>query len=125
MNIINAKQKLFADYYIQTGNAVESAIKAGYSVNYANAQSYRLLDIVGDYIKEKNKALESHTIADMQEVKEFWTNALRDDEIEFKDRLKASEFIAKTNGAFIDKLEHSGNINSDVEINIGVDALDD
>ena len=122
---MNAKQKLFADYYIQTGNAVESAIKAGYSVNYANAQSYRLLDIVGDYIKEKNKALESHTIADMQEVKEFWTNALRDDEIEFKDRLRASEFIAKTNGAFIDKLEHSGNINSDVEINIGVDALDD
>lgn len=122
---MNAKQKLFADYYIQTGNAVESAIKAGYSVNYANAQSYRLLDIVGDYIKEKNKALESHTIADMQEVKEFWTNALRDDEIEFKDRLKASEFIAKTNGAFIDKLEHSGNINSDIEINIGVDTFDD
>lgn len=122
---MNAKQKLFADYYIQTGNAVESAIKAGYSVNYANAQSYRLLDIVGDYIKEKNKALESHKIANMEEVKEFWTNMLRNEESDSKDRLKASEFIAKTNGAFIDKLEHSGNINSDVEINIGVDALDD
>jgi phage terminase small subunit len=122
---VNAKQKLFADYYIQTGNAVESAIKAGYSVNYANAQSYKLLDIVGDYIKEQNKALESHRIAGMKEVKEFWTNLLRNNEVEPKDRLKASEFIAKTNGAFIDKIEHSGSINNEVEIIIGAENIED
>jgi phage terminase small subunit len=122
---MNAKQKLFADYYIQTGNAVESAIKAGYSVNYANAQSYKLLDIVGDYIKEQNKALESNRIADMKEVKEFWTDILRNNDVEFKDRLKASEFIAKTNGAFIDKIEHSGSINNEVEIIIGAENIED
>ncbi len=28
---LTPKQKAFADYYIQTGNATEAAIKAGYS----------------------------------------------------------------------------------------------
>lgn len=115
---MNAKQTLFADYYIQSGNAVESAIKAGYSVNYANSQSYRLLDIVGDYIKDKGKALESHRIASMEEVKEFWSNTIRDNELDLKDRLKASELIAKTNGAFIDKIQHSGSIDNQVIINV-------
>lgn len=124
---LTPKQKAFADYYIQLGNATQAAIKAGYSEKTANriaSENLSKLDIQ-KYIKERNKALESRTIADMKEVKEFWTNMLRDSEIEPKDRLKASEFIAKTNGAFIDKLEHSGNINSDIEINIGVDAFDD
>ena len=33
---INARQKKFAEYYAQSGNSVQSAIKAGYSDNYAN-----------------------------------------------------------------------------------------
>ena len=34
---------------------------------------------------------------------------------DLKDRLKASELIAKTNGAFIDRVEQSGSINLKVE----------
>jgi phage terminase small subunit len=30
--------------------------------------------------------------------------------VEPRDRLKASEYIAKTNGAFLDKVEHSGSV---------------
>ncbi len=37
---LNIKQQAFADYYIELGNAVEAAVKAGYSKNYANSQSY-------------------------------------------------------------------------------------
>jgi phage terminase small subunit len=44
----------------------------------------------------------------MEEVKQFWTNTMRNREVEFKDRLKASEYIAKTNAAFIDRQEISG-----------------
>ena len=54
------------------------------------------LVILHHYLKERNKELESQKIADMREVKEFWTNTLRDEENEIKDRLKASEYIAKT-----------------------------
>ena len=112
---MNVRQKLFADYYIQSGNALESALKAGYSKTYANAQSYKLLEIVGDYIKEQNKAIQNDRIADMVEVKEFWTNLLRDNESDPKDRLKASELIGKTNGAFIDKVEQSGHVGIKIE----------
>ena len=46
----------------------------------------------------------------MQEVKEFWSELMRDEETDKRDRLKASEYIAKTNGAFLDKVEHSGEV---------------
>src|SRR5699024_11726108 len=70
------------------------------------------------YIEERNKEIESKRIANMKEVKQFWTEILRNDMYETKDRLKASEFIAKTNGAFLDKVqadvEHLGQVKHDV-----------
>lgn len=113
---LTAKQQSFADHYIITGNASESARKAGYSNTYATTHVYKLLENarVKQYIEKRNEELESELVADMKEVKQFWTSMLRNDLAEHKDRLKASEFIAKTNGAFIDKQEthnkHSGEI---------------
>ena len=109
---LTPKQRAFADFYIETGNATEAAIQAGYSKKTARSIGQENLtkpDIL-KYIKERNKQLESKRIANMKEVKEFWTATLRNTEVEYKDRLKASEFIAKTNGAFLDKVEHSGNV---------------
>ena len=34
---MTARQKKFAEYYAQSGNTVQSAIKAGYSEKYAKA----------------------------------------------------------------------------------------
>ena len=115
---ITAKQKMFADEYIKTGNAKQSYISAGYSArgNAAEAAASRLLRNVKvrDYIRQRNKELDRDTIADMQEVKEFWTNILRNKAADSKDRLKASELIAKTNGAFLDRIENSGIIKIDI-----------
>lgn len=101
--------------YIKTGNAKQSYIQAGYKArdNAAEANASRLLrnDKVRIYLDERNKLLESDKVADMKEVKEFWSNLIRNGEAEYKDRLKASEYIAKTNGAFLDKVEHSGELN--------------
>ena len=117
---LKEKQKKFADYFIKTGNAYRSAVKAGYSENYAKGNVVKLLDNVSvkEYIEERNKLLESERIADMKEVKEFWTNTMRSDEAERKDRLKASEMIAKTNAAFVDKVEHSGEQELNINFNI-------
>lgn len=41
---LTPKKLAFADYYIELGNAVDATIKAGYSKNYANTQSYKLLE---------------------------------------------------------------------------------
>ena len=117
------KQKAFADYYIATGNATESAIKAGYSKKTATVIGHENLrkPYIADYIRERNAAIANDRIATMTEVKEFWTNTLRDEEVDRKDRLKASEYISKVNGAFLDKIEHSGSVNADITITIDGD----
>lgn len=101
---LTAKQKKFADYYVNLGDATKAAIKAGYSKKTARfiASENLTKPNIRQYVDQINAKLESERIADMREVKEFWTTMLRDKIQETKDRLKASEFIAKTNGAFQD-----------------------
>lgn len=123
MSGLNERQRRFADEYIICGVAETAALRAGYSEKYARAQSHKLLANVGisEYLEERNKVLESDKIATMIEVKEFWTNTMRDSESDLKDKLKASEYIAKTNGAFIDKQDTT--VNGGVSIK--VEWLDD
>jgi phage terminase small subunit len=117
---LKAKQKKFADYYIASGNATEAAIKAGYSPKYAGQNADKLLKNTNimEYIKERNKQLEKPMIANMSEVKEFWTDILRDKEAEVKDRLKASEYIAKTNAAFIEKQQITGEMTQNIQTDL-------
>ena len=73
MSKLNDRQRAFADYYIESLNAFESAIKAGYSENYAKSRSYELLENVGikAYIDERMKEIESNRIAKAEEVLAF------------------------------------------------------
>jgi phage terminase small subunit len=104
---LTEKQQRFVDYYLASGNAEEAATKAGYN---ARGNTTKLLQntTIQKAIKERNKVLESARIANMEEVKELWTNILRNNGMDVKDRLKASEYIAKTNGAFIEKQHITG-----------------
>jgi phage terminase small subunit len=104
---LTAKQQAFVDYYLTSGNAEEAARKAGYN---ARGNTTKLLQstTIQNAIKERNKLIESDRIASMEEVKRFWSETLRDEEMDPKHRLKASEYIAKTNAAFIEKQEISG-----------------
>lgn len=112
MNNLNIKQKRFADNYLITGNAKESYILAGYKAEGSSCEvnSSRLLRNakVANYIKWRNEQLDSKYIADLEEIKRFWTEIMRDTDTELKDRLKASEYIARTAGAFLDKRETKG-----------------
>lgn len=81
---LTAKQRLFADEYIKSGNATQSAIKAGYNVKNARvigAQNLSKLNIKA-YIDAKMAEIESHKIADAKEVLEFYTRVLRKEETE-------------------------------------------
>ena len=115
---LTPKQEKFVDYYIETGNATEAAIRAGYSQKTARSVGAENLTkpYIKEYIEKRNKELEDTRIADMKEVKQFWTTILRDGFVEPKDRLKASEYLAKTNGAFLDKIEHSGGVNNQIDL---------
>lgn len=81
---LTAKQRFFADEYIKSGNATQSAIKAGYNVKNARvigAQNLSKLNIKA-YIDAKMAEIESHKIADAKEVLEFYTRVLRKEETE-------------------------------------------
>ena len=66
------KMKDFADFYLETGNIYESAIKAGYSENYAKTNARKLLekDSVKNYISEQLEKIQSQRIATVTEVME-------------------------------------------------------
>ncbi|MDC8307895.1 terminase small subunit [Lacticaseibacillus rhamnosus] len=83
---LTAKQKKFADNYIETGNATQSAIDAGYSKKTAKSVGSENLtkpDIKA-YIAEKMREIESDRIMGAQEALEFLTNVVRGEELETK-----------------------------------------
>ncbi|QAR22382.1 terminase small subunit [Limosilactobacillus fermentum] len=81
---LTAKQRLFADEYIKSGNATQSAIKAGYSpktVRSIGQENLTKPDIKA-YIDAKMAEIESHKIADAKEVLQYLTRVLRGEETE-------------------------------------------
>lgn len=67
---LTPKQKLFADEYIESGNATQSAIKAGYSSKTAQRTGSENLSkpLVKAYIDAKMAEIESHKIASAKEA---------------------------------------------------------
>ena len=76
---MNERQKKFAEYYAQSGNTVQSAIKAGYSQNYANGRAYELLGNVGisTYIRELTEKAQDERIMAARERQgtEYWRHS--------------------------------------------------
>lgn len=84
---LTAKQRLFADEYIKSGNATQSYIKAGYSVTSDKVASSNAQNLLGNqrvksYIDGKLAEIESHKIADAKEVLHYLTRVLRGEETE-------------------------------------------
>ncbi len=94
---MNVRQQKFCDYYLQSGNATEAAIKAGYSKKTAYSIGQRLLKNVEtkNYIDEYRETAHKSRIATAEEVLEFWAEVMRNEEISPKDRLRASENLGK------------------------------
>ena len=76
---LTEKQKRFIDYYIETGNATESARRAGYSEKYINTNASKLLQntTIKAAIDARLKELEDSRIAKADEVLKFLTATLR------------------------------------------------
>lgn len=105
------KQKAWVDYYKQGHTATEAARLAGYKASSNNsyqsigAENLRKL---ADYISDRDAVLESPRIADMEEINAFWTETMRDETAERRDRLKASELRARAAGMFVERLNVTG-----------------
>ena len=102
---LTERQKKFIDYYIQTGNATESCKLAGYKGNNLDRLGYENLRKLEIFIKPRIKELDLKRTANLEDIFRFWTNTMNNKNIKTNDRLKASELLAKSQGAFIEKVE--------------------
>ena len=84
MKSLTLKQKQFADEYIRTGNAYQSAVNAGYSVSYARGNAIKLLENVSinQYIDDNLEIIQKESIAETDEIMRYLTRVLRGEEKE-------------------------------------------
>lgn len=130
---LSQKQELFCIEYSKTGNAADAYRKAGYKAkdnNSATSGASRLL--MNANVKMRLQEIHNETmndsIASIQEIKEFWTRVMRNQETEqvivgsengpykmskdcsLKERIKAGELLGRTAGVFLDKVQIDGNV---------------
>lgn len=110
--VLSAKQQAWIDYYKQGRTATEAARLAGYRGKNQDVIGAQNLVKLKDYIVDRDAILESPRIADMREINEFWTSMMRDEGLDAKDRIKASELRAKAAGAFVDRMQLSGRLDT-------------
>lgn len=102
--------KLVATYYIGEccGNAEQACIKAGYSEKYARGNAYKIVarrDVQEyiaylRYLQANDPCNPTLHIATINEIQGFWSNVMNSRGEETRDRLRASELLAKAKGMF-------------------------
>ena len=112
MNITD-KQAKFISEYTKDFNATQAAIRAGYSPKTAYSIGQRLLKNV-----EVQAAMKEHRkkfIADRETRQKFWTDTMQDKDEDMKNRLRASELLAKSECDFIERAEIKNEAQSQCE----------
>ena len=118
---MNARQRKFAQLYASDPNATQAAIQAGYSekTSYSIGQENLKKPEIVEYIQELQAEAESERIASITEIKQFWTQILRDNKERTDHRLKASELLAKSAAVFME----TKRVTADVEIEDTPDVI--
>lgn len=127
---MNERQKKFAEYYVQSGNTVQSAIKAGYSENYANSRGYELLENVGvaEYIRELTEKARNDRIITANERQALLSDIAKNDDNAPSDRIKAVDTLNKMTGEYTVKVDTTVKTSeklSDVFRQLGGEGLDE
>lgn len=78
-DVLSQKQKDFCKYYIETGNATQSAIRAGYAEKGAPQTASRLLRYVHvrDEIAKVRAEMDKDKVATAEEVMQYFTSVMR------------------------------------------------
>lgn len=107
---LTTKQQAFIQAYC--GNATEAALKAGYSKKTAafiGAENLKKPQII-EQIKKREEKRADKRIATREERQIFWTQTMKDEKADMRDRLRASELLGKSEADFLEKVEHSGSL---------------
>lgn len=109
------RQELFIQEYIKTGNATNSAIKAGYSKRTARSIGQRLLTNVDikKKINELSQKIACNNIMTAKERQEYLTKLINADDVKISDKLRAVDMLNKMTGEYIQKVEVNGNVKTE------------
>ncbi len=124
------RQKRFAEYYAQSGNTVQSALRAGYSENYANARAHELLVNVGvaAYIRELSERAQDERIMTAKERQALLADIAKDGGNDPADRIRAVDTLNKMTGEYVAKIQAEVKTSdklADVFAQIGGEGLDE
>jgi len=121
MKQLSDKQTRFVELW--TGNATETATLAGYSMPRMAGKRCLKDEYIRTLIKEKRDKEIKPMIADRHARQKFWTDTMQDSEKDMKDRLKASELLGKSEGDFLDRVQHSGDAQNPVIQKIEIEFI--
>lgn len=112
---LNMRQRKFAEYYAQSGNATESARKAGYSDKFAGQNADKLLKNTNilEYIKRLAEKAEQERILTATERQVLLSDIAKDEGNEPSDRIKAVDTLNKMTGEYLQKIEVNGSLKTE------------
>lgn len=116
---LNVTQRKWLMHYVTTWNKTEASRLAGYKatsdnylckIGHENAQKFNLLiqPYLENKVEDMNEELEVEeqgSVMTLRDIFLFWSNIINDDKIAIKERLRASEMLAKAQGGFIERIE--------------------
>jgi len=105
-NKLTYKEARFVEYF--DGNPTEAARKAGYATPDRRGWDIIRREKIQKAIEQRETRERRPHIADRKRRQEFWTQVMEDSEQQMKDRLKASEYLGKSEADFVERREHSG-----------------
>lgn len=125
---MTSRMKKFAEYYAQCGNIVQSAIKAGYSENYANSRAHEMLENVGvsEYIKDLSQKAQNERIMTAIQRQALLSDIAKDSNNQPSDRIRAVDTLNKMTGEYTVKVDTTVKTSSklsDVFSQIGGEGL--
>lgn len=97
------RQRRFAEYYLESGNARQAALHAGYSAGYA--QHVKRQKGVKEYLEARRSNVDNAQIASSDEILAFLTDVMRGNKPVLSLQIKAAEMIAKRMGYYVDEVQ--------------------
>lgn len=129
MKELNIKQKSFCEFYVASGNATDSAIKAGYKEKYARTNTDKLLKntMILKYIEELREKTKSKRIMNAVERKEWLTNVIKSEKAKMTDKLTAVNILNKMDGEYeyTQKIQLSGKLKTESENKVSLLSTED
>ena len=112
---LTEKQRRFCEAYSSNGgNALDAARQAGYATPHPEGQRMLQKATIREALEKLREKTTTEAILTREERQAYWTRVIRGDERDadgrppaMRDRLRASELLARSQGDFLDRTEIS------------------